>query len=48
MTNDKVRPQCPTMRYIRNYNRQAKPIKWTYKNTRKRIRSDSVSNVTVH
>jgi transposase len=36
------------MRYIRNYNRQAKPIKWTYKNTRNRIRGDSDSNVTVH
>lgn len=36
------------MRYIRSYNRQAKPIKWTYKNTRNRIRCDSDSNVTVH
>jgi transposase len=36
------------MRYIRNYNRQAKPIKWTYKNTRNRIHIDSDSNVTVH
>jgi transposase len=36
------------MRYIRKYNRQAKPIKWTYKNTRNRIRTDSDSNVTVH
>jgi transposase len=36
------------MRYIRHYNRQAKPIKWTYKNTRNRIRPDSDSNVTVH
>lgn len=36
------------MRYIRSYNRQAKPIKWTYKNTRNRIRSDSDSNVTGH
>lgn len=36
------------MRYIRSYNRQAKPIKWTYKNTRNRIRADSDSNVTVH
>jgi transposase len=36
------------MRYIRSYNRQAKPIKWTYKNTRNRIRFDSDSNVTVH
>lgn len=36
------------MRYIRLYNRQAKPFKWTYKNTRNRIRPDSGSNVTVH
>jgi transposase len=36
------------MRYIRSYNRQAKPIKWTYKNTRNRIRTDSDSNVTGH
>jgi len=36
------------MRYIRSYNRQAKPIKWTYRNTRNRIRTDSDSNVTVH
>jgi transposase len=36
------------MRYIRQYNKQAKPIKWTYKNTRNRIRYVSDSNVTVH
>jgi transposase len=36
------------MRYIRQYNRQAKPVKWTYKNTRNRIRPESDSNVTVH
>jgi transposase len=36
------------MRYIRHYNRQAKPFKWTYKSTRNRIRPDSYSNVTVH
>ena len=36
------------MRYIRKYNKQAKPVKWTYKNTRNRIRIDSDSNVTVH
>jgi transposase len=36
------------MHYIRCYNRQAKPIKWTYKNIRNRIRTDSDSNVTVH
>ena len=35
------------MRYIRRYNRQAQPVKWTYKNTRNRIRV-SDSNVTVH
>ena len=36
------------MRYIRRYNHQAKPVKWTYKNTRNRIRPDSDLNVTVH
>ena len=36
------------MRYIRHYNRQAKPVKWTYKSTRNRIRPDSGSNVTAH
>ena len=36
------------LRYIRHYNRQAKPVKWTYKNTRNRIRPESGSNVTVH
>jgi transposase len=36
------------MRYIRQYNRQAKPFKWTYKNTRNRIHPESDSNVTVH
>ncbi len=36
------------MRYIRCYNRQAKPIKWTYKNARNRIRTDSDPNVTGH
>jgi transposase len=36
------------MRYIRHYNRHAKPVKWTYKSTRNRIRPESVSNVTVH
>jgi transposase len=36
------------MHYIRRYNRQAKPIKWTYRNTRNRIRTDSDSNVTGH
>jgi len=35
------------MRYISQYNRQAKPVKWTYKNTRNRI-PVSGSNVTVH
>jgi len=28
------------MRYIRLYNRQAKPVKWTYKNTRNLFRSE--------
>jgi len=36
------------MRYIRQYNRQAKPVKWTYKSTRNRIRPESDLNVTVH
>jgi transposase len=36
------------MRYIRSYNRQAKPFKWTYKNTRNRITPVADSNVTVH
>src|SRR2546422_2729796 len=36
------------MRYIRRYNRQAKPVKWTYKSTRNRIRPESGSNVTGH
>ena len=36
------------MRYIRHYNRQAKPIKWTYRSARNRIRTDSDSNVTAH
>ncbi len=36
------------MRYIRRYNHQAKPVKWTYKSTRNRIRPESDSNVTVH
>jgi transposase len=36
------------MRYVRQYNLQAKPFKWTYKNIRNRIRPDSHSNVTVH
>lgn len=35
------------MRYIRQYNRQAKPVKWTYKNSRNRI-TVSDSNVTAH
>ena len=34
------------LRYIRQYNRQAKPFKWSYKNTRNRIHV-SDSNVTV-
>ncbi len=36
------------MRYIRRYNHQVKPVKWTYKSTRNRIRPESNLNVTVH
>jgi transposase len=36
------------MRYICQYNRQAKPVKWTYKNSRNRIHPVSDSNVTAH
>jgi transposase len=36
------------MHYIGQYNRQAKPVKWTYKNTRNRIHPVSNSNVTAH
>jgi transposase len=36
------------LRYIRQYNRQARPVKWTYKNTRNRIHPESDSNVTAH
>jgi len=35
-------------RYIRQYNRQAQPVKWTYRNTRNRIHPVSDLNVTVH
>ena len=34
------------MRYIRQYNKDAKPIKWIYRNPRNRITTDS--SVTVH
>ncbi len=34
------------MRYIRQYNKQAKPVKWKYFDTTRRITSDSI--VTVH
>jgi len=36
------------MRSIRRYNRQAKPVKWTYKSMRNWIRPESGSNVRVH
>ncbi|MGN6733953.1 MAG: transposase, partial [Candidatus Binatia bacterium] len=34
------------MRYIRQYNKTLKPIKWIYRNTENRITTDS--SVTVH
>jgi transposase len=34
------------MRYIRQYNKMPKPIKWIYRNTQNRITTDS--SVTVH
>jgi hypothetical protein len=34
------------MRYIRHYNKRAKPIRWTYRDTSRRITHDSA--VTVH
>jgi transposase len=34
------------MRFIRLYNKDARPIKWTYSNPSRRILSDSVSTVT--
>jgi transposase len=36
------------MRYIRLYNEDAIPIKWTYRNPRHRIRPGTTSRVTVH
>ena len=36
------------MRYIRRYNKTARPIKWTYRNVNHRISPDTVSAVTVH
>jgi transposase len=35
------------MRYIRYYNREAKPFKWTYRNIHHRI-TDANLSVTVH
>ncbi len=34
------------MRYIRHYNRNAKPIKWTYRNHKHRIMPDTILTVT--
>jgi transposase len=36
------------LRYIRKYNKDAIPIKWTYSNPRRRIRPGTRSSVTVH
>ena len=36
------------MRYIRHYNDRAKPIKWTYTDTSRRIVTDLVSSGTRH
>ena len=36
------------MRYIRHYNKAPKPIKWTYRNQRRRILPGIDSSVTVH
>jgi transposase len=36
------------LRYIRHYNEDAIPIKWTYRNPRRRIRPGTKSRVTVH
>ena len=36
------------MRYIRHYNKQAKPFKWSYSNPSHRIHPTTVSAVTVH
>jgi hypothetical protein len=34
------------MRYIRHYNKRARPVRWTYRDTSRRITYDSA--VTVH
>ncbi len=36
------------MRFIRHYNKTARPIKWTYTNPSRRILPDSISTVTVN
>jgi transposase len=36
------------MGYIRKYNRDPRPVKWSYADPRKRISSAQRSNVTVH
>lgn len=36
------------MRYIRRYNKTARPIKWTYRNINHRVSPDTVSAVTGH
>ena len=36
------------LRYIRKYNEDAVPIKWTYRNPRRRIRPGTRSRVTGH
>jgi hypothetical protein len=36
------------VRYIRHYNRAPKPLKWTYRDPRHRIRPDTISSVTGH
>jgi transposase len=36
------------MTYIRRYNAQAKPFKWTYRSTERRINPVSVFNATPH
>jgi transposase len=36
------------MRYIRRYNRQPRPIRWTYSDTKRRIRAASGSSETGH
>ncbi len=36
------------MRYIRHYNRAPKPLKWMYRDPRRRITPNTISNVTGH